>query len=52
MDRQLTRKRRKRTIRKCGEFRRGKCAACEQPSGSGAECDMKKAKAGGPPGTT
>jgi hypothetical protein len=40
---QLTRKRRKRNLRRCNTFKRGKCVTCEKPDTDGQECDMKKA---------
>lgn len=41
---QLTRKRRKRNLRKCASFERGKCANCEKPDTDGQECDMKESR--------
>jgi hypothetical protein len=39
---QLTRRHRKRNLRKCASFERGKCADCEKPDTGDNECDMKK----------
>ena len=41
MSEQLTRKRRKRNLRKCANFERGKCANCEKPDTDGQECNVK-----------
>ena len=41
---QLTRKRRKRNLRKCASFERGKCAECEKIETDGKECDMKETR--------
>jgi hypothetical protein len=39
---ELTRKRRKRNLRRCASFERGKCANCEKLDTDSQDCDMKE----------